>query len=357
MSRYPFPFARAAKLDSRITIPRLVYDPDLVQLLDAAAVPEEFDLDFMRGGSRDDHQSPGGDSENAACDANTILRDMPHLLHEEHSIPGPDNNTVILSVFSPKQSAIAPRPALFHMHGGGLVSGDRFTGLMPIMDLLDGVDAVVVSVEYRLSPESPQPSASEDCYTGLVWISENAAGLGVDPARIVLFGVSGGGIVATAVCLMARDRKSPSVPIKGLMLYAPQVDDRCETLSDRQYEYGNPTNTKWVRACWDLVLPGIRGTDRVTPYQAPARAEDYSNLPPTYVDVGECEVLRDQAVQFAASMWWCGSSCELHVWPGAFHVFEMVDGSNHLLVQSAKAAKISWFRRMMTRSEPVSKGM
>lgn len=82
---------------------------------------------------------------------------------------------------------------------------------------------------------------------------------------------------------MARDRKIPCVPIKGLMLYAPQLDDRCETLSDQQYEYGNPTSTPWVRACWDLALPNIRGTDKVTPYHAPARAEDYSNMPPTYV--------------------------------------------------------------------------
>jgi acetyl esterase/lipase len=102
------------------------------------------------------------------------------------------------------------------MHGGGLVSGDRFTTLTPIIDLLEGMDCTVVSVEYRLSPESPQPSASDDCYAGLLWISENATGLGIDPARTVLFGLSGGGIVATAVCLVARDRKSPSIPIKGV---------------------------------------------------------------------------------------------------------------------------------------------
>lgn len=348
MPQYPFPFSQAAKLDSRITLPRPIYDSDLVQVLDATTVPEEFHLDLMRGVSEEEHQCPHGEPEDMIFNADTVLRDKPDLLHEEHSIPGPDNNTIILSVFTPKESTRTPRPVLYHMHGGGLVSGDRFTALTPIIDLLEGIDCVVVSVEYRLSPEIPQPGASEDCYAGLVWISDNATGLGIDPAQIVLFGISGGGIVATAACLMARDRKSLSIPIKGLMLYAPQLDDRCETLSDQQFEYGNPTSTKWIRACWDLVLPDIRGTGKVTAYQAPARAEDYSNLPPTYIDAGECEALRDQAVHFATNMWRCGSTCELHIWPGAYHTFEMINKPKNLVIQSAKAAKSNWFKRIMT---------
>lgn len=348
MPQNPFPFSQAAKLDPRITLPRPIYDPDLVQALDATTVPEEFDLDLMRGVSKEEHQCPHGEPEDMIFNADTVLGDKPYLLHKEHSIPGPDNNTIILSVFTPKESTKTPRPVLYHMHGGGLVSGDRFTALTPIIDLLEGIDCVVVSVEYRLSPETPQPGPSEDCYAGLIWISDNATNLGIDPAQIVLFGISGGGIVAAAVCLMARDRKSPSIPIKGLMLYAPQLDDRCETLSDQQFEYGNPTSTKWVRACWDLVLPDIRGTGEVTPYQAPARAEDFSNLPPTYIDAGECEVLRDQAVNFATNMWRCGSTCELHIWPGAYHVFEMINKPEHPVIQSAKAAKSNWFKRIMT---------
>ncbi|KAF2420723.1 alpha/beta-hydrolase [Tothia fuscella] len=348
MAQYPHPYSQAAKLDSRITIPRPIYDPELVKVLDATTIPEDFDLNLMRGISEEEHQCPHGDMEDMVHTADTVLKDHKHLTHEEYSIPGPDRTTIILSVFTPKDDAKAPRPALYHMHGGGLVSGDRFTALAPIVELLDGIDCVVISVEYRLSPETPQPGPSEDCYAGLVWISDNAAKLGIEPTQIVLFGISGGGIVATAVCLMARDKKIPSIPIKGLMLYAPQLDDRCETLSDQQFEFGNPTSTKWVRACWDLVLPDIRGTEKVTAYHAPARAEDYSNLPATYIDAGECEALRDQAVQFATNMWKGGSTCELHIWPGAYHIFEMINKPELPLIQAAKAAKSSWFKRIMT---------
>lgn len=63
---------------------------------------------------------------------------------------------------------------------------------------------------------------------------------------------------------------------------------------------------------------------------------------------GECEVLRDQAVQFATNMWRGGSTCELHIWPGAYHVFELINNPDHLLIQASKAAKDNWFKRMMT---------
>ena len=347
MSQYPYPFSQAAKLDSRI-IPRPAYDIELAKLLDTWAVPVEFDLAMMRGGSNDDDQSSHGETEEREFSAARILKDKPFLVHEEHSIPGPDNTTIILSVWTPKESSETPRSVLYYMHGGGLVSGDRHTDLTHIIDLLADIDCVVVSVEYRLSPETPQPGPSEDCYAGLVWLSENATRLRINPSHIVLLGISGGGIVAAAVCLMARDRKSPSIPIKGLMLWAPQLDDRCETLSDQQYEHGNPISTLWVRACWDLVLPNIRGTNKVTPYCAPARAEDYSNLPPTYIDAGECEVLRDQVVQFATDMWRCGSTCELHIWPGAHHIFELANSPHNSLIQAARTAKTNWLKRMMT---------
>src|ERR1700761_5341780 len=97
MTQYAFPYSQASKLDSRITIPRPVYDPDLVQVLDATTIPEEFDLDLMRGVSKE-HQCPHGDPTDMVSNADTILRDKPNLVHTEHTIPGPDNNTIILSV-------------------------------------------------------------------------------------------------------------------------------------------------------------------------------------------------------------------------------------------------------------------
>ncbi|OBS25044.1 hypothetical protein FPOA_05580 [Fusarium poae] len=342
---YPYPYSQAAELDKRIQIPRPCYDAALAPMLDYASLPEEFSLDLMRGVAAGEQECPHGSH---TYNAESVLKDQPHLTHAEHVVTGPDNNDVILSVFTPKEKAKSPRPALYHIHGGGMVSGDRFTALTQVIDLLAGIDCVVVSVEHRLAPETRAPGPAEDCYAGLVWVSENAAGLGIDPAAITVFGVSGGGALAAATCLMARDRKSPAVPIKAQMLYSPLLDDRCESLADQQFEYGNPAPTNWLRAIWDHILGDERGSENVTPYQAPARETDLSNLPPAYIDAGECEVFRDVAVAYATNMWRCGSTCELHIWPGAFHGFDMMDDPQIPLINIANKAKANWFKRVLT---------
>lgn len=342
---YPHPYSQAAKLDERIKIPRPCYDPVLAPMLDYASLPEEFSLDLMRGVASGDQECPHGSH---TFNAETILRDQPHLTHVEHSVKGPDKNEIILSVFTPKAPATSPRPVLYHIHGGGMVSGDRFTALTQIIDLLAGIDCVVVSVEHRLAPETRAPGPAEDCYAGLVWVSEHAEILGIDPAAIVIFGVSGGGALAAATCLMARDRKCPVIPIKAQMLYSPLLDDRCESLADKQFEFGNPAPTTWLRAIWDHILGDDRGSNKVTPYQAPARETDLSNLPQAYIDAGECEVFRDVAVAYATSMWKAGSTAELHIWPGAFHGFDMMDDPEIPLISIANRTKANWFKRVLS---------
>lgn len=340
-SPYPFPYSQAAKLDPRIKIPRPIIDPALAPLVDSGSLPEELDVDFMRG------VAAGGEDSPWVYNADTITKEKQFLKHTEHSVSGPDNNTITLSVFTPREPSKAALPALYHIHGGGMISGDRFTAVTPLIDLLADIECIVVTVEYRLAPETRAPGPAEDCYAGLVWMSQNASTLGIDPSNIVVFGLSGGGALAAATCLMARDRNSPTIPIKAQMLLTPMLDDRCETLSDKQFEYGSPWSGISNRMAWSCIIGDYRGTDRVTPYQSPSRATDLSNLPPSYIDVGECEVFRDPAVLFAGNMWRCGSTCELHVWPGAWHGFDMLENPNMPLVQTAIVAKRNWLKRIM----------
>lgn len=342
MSKYPFPYSKAAELDPRIDIPRPIIDPLQVPLLDFDTIPEELDLNLMRGLSATEYDNT------FVYNADTIIQDKPHLNHTEYSISGPDNNTIILSIFIPKDPISGTLPALYHIHGGGMISGDRFTAITQLVDLLQGINCIIVSVEYRLAPETRAPGAAKDCFAGLVWTYENAARLGIDPENIVVYGVSGGGALAASMCFMARDKNTPAIPIKGLMLHTPMLDDRCESLSDQQFEQGSPWSGVWNRKAWECVLGEDRGTDNVTPYQVPSRATDLSNLPSTYIDVGECEVFRDPAVKFAIDMWRCGSTCELHVWPGAFHGFDFMDNLDIPIVHAAVEAKRSWLRRMMS---------
>ncbi|KAL9620746.1 MAG: hypothetical protein Q9160_004759 [Pyrenula sp. 1 TL-2023] len=341
MSANPIPYPQAAQLGSGIDTPRPVIDSALVPLVDSFPLTEELDIDFLRGVA-------DGVGDNAfVYNADVILQSNPHLKHEEHYILGPDGNTIVLSVFAPKESTSAALPALYHIHGGGMVSGDRFTAVTELMDLLKGIECVVVSVDYRLAPETRAPGGAEDCYTGLVWMSESAASLGIDPAEIVVWGVSGGAALAAVVCLMARDRNSPTIPIKAQMLLSPMLDDRCKSLSDQQFEHGVPWCGVTNRMAWEHVLGEDRGSDKITPYQSPSRATDLSNLPPTYIDTAECEVFRDPAITYATNMWRSGSTCELHVWPGAFHLFDGMDNPDVPLIRAAIVAKHTWLKRIM----------
>ncbi|EFX05935.1 esterase/lipase [Grosmannia clavigera kw1407] len=72
---------------------------------------------------------------------------------------------------------------------------------------------------------------------------------------------------------------------------------------------------------------------------APYRAESLAGLPPAYIDVGECDVFRDPVVAYATNMWRCGSTCELHVWPGAFHLFDGMDNPDVPLIHAAIKTK------------------
>ncbi|KAL6803612.1 Alpha/Beta hydrolase protein [Trichoderma sp. SZMC 28012] len=338
---YPFPYSQAAQLDSRIKIPRPAIDPTLAPIIDSFLLPEEVDLQLMRG------ITTVGDGEESIHPADTIIKSAVHMKHTEYHALGPDGNNVALSVFAPKDPTSNILPALYHIHGGGMIAGDRFSGVAELLDTIKGIKCVIITVEYRLAPETRAPGGAEDCYAGLIWVSENAIVLGIDPAKIVIWGVSGGASLTAAICLMARDRKLPATPIKGQMLLSPMLDDRCDSISDQQFEYGSPWCGITNRMAWDYVIGEDRGSHKVSPYQSPSRAEDLSNLPCTYIDAAECEVFRDSAVSFAANMWRCGSTCELHIWPGAFHLFDGIDNPDVPLIHAAVSAKRTWMERIL----------
>ena len=247
-----------------------------------------------------------------------------------------------MAIFRPQQRPAELAPCIYFIHGGGMVLGDRFGG--PPVDLVAGFGVTVVSVEYRLAPEHPDPAPVEDCYAGLVWVAQNAADLGIDPNRIVVSGQSAGGGLAAGVTLLARDRGGP--PLAGSALVCPMLDDRDRTVSTRQHEKAVVWDRQSNRTGWAALLGDRVGGPDVSPYAAPARATDLSGLPPTFLDVGSAEVFRDEIVDYASRIWAAGGSAELHVWAGAFH------GSDGMLPTAAvsvaaQQARAAWIARTL----------
>lgn len=262
----------------------------------------------------------------------------------ERDCPGPEGDPdVSLLVLRPVGLA-AGAPIIFHTHGGGMIIGDNRTGVDAPLDWALENGAVVVSVEYRLAPEHPDPAPVEDCYAGLVWVHEHAAELGGDPDRILIAGASAGGGLAAGVALLARDRKGP--PLIGQVLMCPMIDDRNETPSSHELDAEGVWDRTSNDTGWDALLGDRRRTDAVSIYAAPSRATDLSGLPPAFVDVGSVETFRDEDVAYAVRLWQCGVQAELHVWPGGFHGFDMF-APQAALSQIAIATRAAWVRRLL----------
>jgi acetyl esterase/lipase len=241
-------------------------------------------------------------------------------------------------------SANAPTPVVYHIHGGGMIGGNKRLTVREVLEWAQDLEMAVVAIDYRLAPEHPHPAPVEDCYAGLVWIAEHSDELSVDRARIIIAGVSAGAGLAAAVALLTRDRSGPA--LFGQLLTSPMLDDRNDTVSARQMTGVGVWDRISNHTGWTALLGEARGSRDVSPYAAPARATDLSGLPPTFIDVGSAETFRDECVAYASRLWQAGGVCELHVWPGGFHGFSGM-APKARISQEAVATRLRWLRRLL----------
>jgi acetyl esterase/lipase len=273
----------------------------------------------------------------------TLCRDGA-IMVEERQIPGPVGDPDISVVILRPTTGAGPLPALYHIHGGGMVFGTSRTGLEGLLDWVEELGVMVVSVDYRLAPEHPHPAPVEDCYAGLVWTAEHAEELGIDPARLAIVGGSAGGGLAAGTALLARDRGGPALTHQILM--CPMLDDRCVTPSSHELDREGIWDRASNLAGWTALLGDARGGPDISPYAAPARAQDLTGLPATFIDVGSVETFRDEAVDYAARLSRVGVSVELHLWAGGFHGFDVI-APQAAVSQAARAARLSYLRRAL----------
>jgi acetyl esterase/lipase len=264
---------------------------------------------------------------------------------QERTVPGPRGAPEISLLICRPAAATVPVPVIYHIHGGGMIIGDKGAGMQAVLELAHGVEAAVASVEYRLAPETPHPGPVEDCYAGLLWTAEHAGELGFDADRVIVVGGSAGGGLAAALALMARDRGGPA--LYGQLLMCPMLDDRNDTPSAHQMAGVGVWDRASNQGAWTALLGRARGTEEVSPYAAPARATDLSGLPPAFLDVGSAETFRDEVADYALRLLRAGVSAELHVWSGGFHGFDTLV-PQAVISQHARAARAQWLRRMLS---------
>lgn len=235
-------------------------------------------------------------------------------------LPGYGGEPIAASVLAPA-GADGALPTLLVFHSGGMMFGDRFSGLDGVVRWVAELGIRVVTVEYRLAPEHPDPVPVEDCYAAWAWLLSHADQLGVRSDRIVIAGASAGAGLAAGVALMARDRGTARAA--GLLLDYPMLDDRGLTASTRRFDGVGVWDRVSNETGWRALLGDRVGTDAVSIYAAPARASDLSGLPPTFLDAGTAEIFLDETIDFARALCASGVAAELHIWPGAFHAADI----------------------------------
>jgi acetyl esterase/lipase len=207
-------------------------------------------------------------------------------------IAGPAGALAVRTYRVPGENA--DRPLVLYFHGGGWVFGSLNMGDYVCSNIAAQVDAVVVSVEYRLAPLHRFPDGLEDCFAALVWAVSHSAELGADGSRLGVAGESAGANLAAAVCLLARERSGP--PIRHQALIYPVVDLTLSSPSMLAHDREPVLSAADMSEMRDRYLADHDPRD---PHASPIFAKDHAALPPALIQVAEHDPLRDDGIRYA----------------------------------------------------------
>jgi acetyl esterase/lipase len=306
---------------------RHLVDPELLPVLEALPL---FDLSM--------ESLPAMRATRASIGAGEMTFSGLHF--ERRTVQSPDGAQVRVNLFRP-EGAARVGPAILHIHGGGYVLGTAdMTNATNAATALK-LDCVIVSVDYRLAPETPFPGPLHDCYAALRWLHACAPELGVDPKRIAIAGESAGAGIAAGLALLARDRGD--APICFQCLVYPMLDDRTTAENTSPYSGEFVWNAKSNHFGWSAYLGRAPGAADIPSYAAPARATDLAGLPPAFINCGALDLFADEDIAYARRLMHAGVATELHIYPGAFHGFPLAPGTH--LAAVAERDRIDALRR------------
>jgi acetyl esterase len=233
---------------------------------------------------------------------------------EDRRIPGP-GGLIRLRIHTPVVTTA--RGAIFFIHGGGWFAGNVDTHDRLMRSLAERSAAVLVGIDYRLSPDHSYPAALDDCLAAWDWIELRARRYALDPARFAFAGDSAGAALALALAIRLRD--AGRTPPAGLALlygcFAPGLDtDSARLFGDGAYGL----TAERMAFYWDTYLGAAR--DEPPTGAAPLNA-DLAGLPPVFLGVAEADTVADDSRLLLDRLNAAGVPAELLIWPGAVHGF------------------------------------
>jgi acetyl esterase len=255
---------------------------------------------------------------------------------EDRKIPGP-GGPIAVRVYTPEGTGLFP--VLLYLHGGGWVRGGIDNTDDLCHSLAHRAGCLVVSVAYRLAPETKFPGAVEDGFAALQWVAEHAGEIHGDGKRLAVAGDSAGGNLSAALALYTRDKKGPSLALQVLIY--PVLHRDFDTTSYRAFADGYGLARDQMRYYWRHYL--AKPEDARSPYAAPLTAADVQGLPPALILAAQYDVLRDEAEAYATRLHRAGVPVHCTRYLGLPHGFinlgGMLEPSKHSLDEIAAALR------------------
>lgn len=252
-----------------------------------------------------------------------VLDIPPHKLPrvQDLRLPTRDGAELRARLFAP--ACETPLPVLLYFHGGGFTIGSVATHEPLCRHLAHLARCAVISVDYRLAPEAPFPTAVDDAWDSLAWLRDHAAGLRLDPQRIALGGDSAGGTLAAVTAIAARDA---GWPLALQLLFYPGTGGHQNSASHKTFAHGFLLEAPHISYFFDLYLRRAADRDdwRFAPLDgvdAHGELRDLDGVAPTWVGLAECDPLTDEGVQYADRLRLAGVAVELEIYRGVVHGF------------------------------------
>ncbi len=265
----------------------------------------------------------------AACDSEEVAPSTGLTTTTLEFTSEPDANTVKICMVRPRIDE--PAPCVYYIHGGGMQSASCFMANYQAWGRIIAAQGVAVAmVDFRnaITPSSapevaPFPAGLNDCVSGVRWLAEHAAEHGIDTARIIVAGESGGGNLTLATGMKLK-RDGDVRLVAGLYALCPYIAGQWP-LPENPSSYGNNGILMNLHNNRGRLAYGIDAFNRRDPLAWPgfATVEDVRGLPPTMVSVNEFDPLRDEGVGFYRLLLTAGVPAACRQVMGTIHGTEM----------------------------------
>lgn len=281
----------------------------------------------------------------AAYEAGSGVLDIPRPALrriEDFSIPARDGHALPARLYAPSHEKL---PALLYFHGGGFTTGSIQTHDVLCRQLSHLAGCAVVSLDYRLAPEHPFPTAANDAWDALQWLATHGEALSLDAQRLAVGGDSAGGTLAAVCAIAARDA---AIPLALQLLFYPGCASHQDSPSHRRFAQGFVLEEADIHWFFNHYLrsPADREDWRFAPLMAP----HVDGVAPAWLGLAECDPLVDEALLYGDRLRAAGVAVDLEIYRGVTHEFikmgRILPEARHAHADAARALRHAFHLKM-----------